>query len=155
MRIRLQKKSKLYADLYQSSDPTFRRGELVVIYKNCRGKDWPKKLLPRAQGPYQILKRVSRTCYSSLLIFSRVELERLACVFSGVRAAAVGPSPPWSRNFPVFGPAVPWCNVLPPPYFRKVATLGSDYPDCHNDFSVDQLDTKYILNPTPIDIISS
>ena len=61
--IRQQKKSKSYVDLYRSPDPTFQRGELVVIYKNRRGKGRTKKLLPRAQGPYQIQKRVSRTCY--------------------------------------------------------------------------------------------
>ena len=61
--IKQQKTSKRLADSYRRVTPVFQKGELLLIYKNRRGKDRTKKLLPRVVGPYQIQKKVSPTCY--------------------------------------------------------------------------------------------
>jgi hypothetical protein len=63
MIVRQQAKSKREADRYVSPGPTYRRGDLVVVYKKRRGVGLTKKLLPRAVGPYQVLKKISPVCY--------------------------------------------------------------------------------------------
>lgn len=58
-----QAKSKRAVDAYRKPAPVFHRGDLVVVYKKRRAEGLTKKLLPRAVGPYQVLKRISSVCY--------------------------------------------------------------------------------------------
>lgn len=61
--IKQQKKSEATYNKYRSPDPIFSPGELVLVARKRRGNGKTKKFLPRFIGPYQIVKRVSRTCY--------------------------------------------------------------------------------------------
>ena len=58
-----QAKSKRAVDAYRKPAPVFHRGDLVVVYKKRRAEGLTKKFLPRAVGPYQVLKRISSVCY--------------------------------------------------------------------------------------------
>ena len=61
--IRRQKKSKTNYDRYRKPDPVYRPGELVLVARNISEKGKTKKFLPKFVGPYQVVKRVSKTCY--------------------------------------------------------------------------------------------
>jgi hypothetical protein len=58
-----QARSKRYVDKYRSPAPLYRKGDLVLVFKKRSVPGKTKKLLPRAIGPYQVVKRFSPVCY--------------------------------------------------------------------------------------------
>ena len=59
-----QRKSKTLAGRFRNPDSVFRLGDLVLVARRrvCVGKT--KKFVCRSIGPYQIVKRVNRVCYT-------------------------------------------------------------------------------------------
>jgi hypothetical protein len=58
-----QARSKRYVDKYRSPAPLYKKGDLVLVFKKRSVPGKTKKLLPRAIGPYQVVKRFSPVCY--------------------------------------------------------------------------------------------
>ncbi len=58
-----QRKSKAAYDKYHGPDPVFRPGELVLVARRRQTKGRTKKFLQKFVGPYQVVRRVSSTCY--------------------------------------------------------------------------------------------
>ena len=59
-----QRKSKTLADRFRNPDPVFKLGDLVLVARRrvCVGKT--KKFVCRSIGPYQVVRRVNRVCYT-------------------------------------------------------------------------------------------
>ena len=59
-----QNKSKKLADRYRRPDPVFKLGDLVLVARKRATVGKTKKFINRSKGPYQVVKRVSRLCYT-------------------------------------------------------------------------------------------
>ena len=59
-----QKKSKTLADRYRNPDPIFKLGDLVLVARRRVHVGKTKKFVCRSVGPYQVVKRVNRVCYT-------------------------------------------------------------------------------------------
>ena len=61
--LKSQRRSKSNYDKYRKPDPIFHPGDLVLVARHRRANGRTKKLNPRFVGPYQVVKRMSPTCY--------------------------------------------------------------------------------------------
>jgi hypothetical protein len=60
---RRQQKSKLIYDRHRKPSPLYEPGDLVLVARKPRSNGRTKKFLIKFVGPYQVLERVSKTCY--------------------------------------------------------------------------------------------
>ena len=59
-----QKKMKAYEDQSRKENRTYKAGDLVIVARRRVYVGKTKKFVSRSVGPYQIAKRVSKTCYT-------------------------------------------------------------------------------------------
>jgi len=59
-----QRKSRRLADRFRAPDQIFKLGDLVLVARKRVSVGKTKKFICRAVGPYQIVKRVNRVCYT-------------------------------------------------------------------------------------------
>lgn len=57
------KRSKKHFDRRRERAPTYHPGDLVLVSRNISIIGKTKKLLPKFIGSFQVLKRVSETCF--------------------------------------------------------------------------------------------
>lgn len=58
-----QRKSKATYDLHRRPSPLYEPGDLVLVARKPRSNGRTKKFIVKFIGPFQVLKRVSKTCY--------------------------------------------------------------------------------------------
>ena len=62
--VKRQKKTKAYEDLSRRENRTYQPGDLVIVARRRVHVGKTKKFVCRSIGPYQVAKRVSKTCYT-------------------------------------------------------------------------------------------